>query len=226
MSAPTNNNLYTINGAAPNYGAKFKELDGTGLDPYHSPTGFSQGGSESFSPSSTVGFYRADITNAGSLIFLDSYNAINGGTIGYLVNGTDIGAKFRHINYVELALPNTPYSEAEMTSANSPETFGVKIDTDGHVYTLIGGVFTDQGVWLGNGATASDYQVRFTKTAGNNFSGLTSGTFYAITSDRQIQFTDIGTPTNVTFTIKIEKILDAHKNVEVAGNYFEFYSQA
>lgn len=219
MSAPTNNNLYTINGAAPNYGAKFKALDGTGLDPYHSPTGFSQGGSESFSPSSTVGFYRADIAGSPPA---DSYNAINGGTIGYQVNGIDIGAKFRHINYVELALPNTPYSDTGIANSNNPDTFGVKIDTDGHVYTLAGGAFTDQGVWLGTGATASDYQVRFTRTAGNDFSGLTSGTFYAITSDRQIQFTDIGTPTSVTFTIKIEKITDAHKKVEVAGNYFDF----
>lgn len=69
-------------------------------------------------------------------------------------------------------------------TATSPAnaTAGVKVDSDGYLYTLVGSTYTQRELWL-LGGTAAEFDCRWTNTAGAITAG-TAGTWQTCASDQ------------------------------------------
>ena len=218
---PTNN-LYQVNGANPAYNGLFQQLDGSGLEPYHGASGFNQGGVDAFSVSATNGYYRADfpVINGAPA---DSYYHLTSNTLlGYQVGGVDISKKYRKAGFVELALPGSAYFvDGIYDSFNPNGSIGIRVDTDGFIYSRVKATSFQEGRWLAEGGVASDYEVRFTQTSGT-FDAPANSTWYQLNNDVEVMLSDNGYFRTVTFTIKIQKIADNYKKIEVAGNVLTF----
>ena len=211
---PTNN-LYQVNGADPGYNGLFQQLDGSGLEPVHGASGFNQGGFDAFSVSAANGYYRADFPEINGAPADSYYHLTSNTLLGYQVGGVDISKKYRKAGFVELALPGSAYF-VDSGYFNSG-SIGIRVDTDGFIYSRIRATSTQEGRWLAEGGVAGDYEVRFTQTSGT-FNAPTNGTWYQLSQDVEVMLSDNGNFRTVTFTIKIQKIADNYKKIEVAGN--------
>ena len=216
---PTNN-LYQVNGADPGYNGLFQQLDGSGLEPVHGASGFNQGGFDAFSVSAANGYYRADFPEINGAPADSYYHLTSNTLLGYQVGGVDISKKYRKAGFVELALPGSAYF-VDSGYFNSG-SIGIRVDTDGFIYSRIRATSTQEGRWLAEGGVAGDYEVRFTRTSGTpantTFTAPTNDTWYQLNNDVEVRLDDNNSAKIVTFTIKIQKIADNYKKIEVAGN--------
>ena len=217
---PTNN-LYQVNGADPTYNGLFQQLDGSGLEPSHGLSGFNQGGVDAFSEDEFSGYYRADFPEINGAPADSYYHLTSNTLLGYQVGGVDISKKYRKAGFVELALPNSAYFVDGIYEFNPNGSIGIRVDTDGFIYSRVRATSVQQGRWLAEGGVASDYEVRFTQTSGT-FNAPTNGTWYQLSQDVEVMLSDNGYARTVTFTIKIQKIADNYKKIEVAGNVLTF----
>jgi hypothetical protein len=117
-----------------------------------------------------------------------------------------------------IALPTSISSTGIDTSSPYSALSGVKVDTDGYLYKIVGGAWSQQSAtyWISDkAATKSNYECKMTGTGSTpNYYGLALNTWYTLSSDRSwgLHKTSVGLLT-FSGTLYIREIADTSNQV-------------
>lgn len=124
-------------------------------------------------------------------------------TNGY-VNVSGTWKEFFSSSFLDPDLDGTTETYSHTGTGGAGGDCRIQVDTDGDIYQK-GGLDTKQDDWLLSGGTASEYEVKADVVSGTVDVGDSTGTFLALTTDRQwgVQESALTTDTlELTITIR------------------------